>query len=341
MHNKEKRKQLFLFIFALIISITLAIVLTLVEKQVSVPKMIIFGFSSFLNIITICIFTFPYINKIVIEYLKGRKIYYLFLLVVIINPLLNWIFIDSLNGFIVAFLSYLAWIALPVIAFMQAYVIDKIKFKSLLLVAGILILAYGFDSRLMYSVLSGFDEGKYSFSSLWVSAIILTIYSIQLEKAEIRLRWTLNLKKLILSLGSLVVLFAVIVPLGLYTEFLVWSPDWPGFALFILAFIGIWFTIALPEELIARSIIQYQLSEKTVPKSSKYYKYHKWIILVVASFIFGLSHHNNTSAEFAWIYIGFATFAGILYGICWRYGNLATAMLTHTLVDWIWQLLFR
>ncbi|MHA1352431.1 MAG: hypothetical protein ACTSPP_06550, partial [Candidatus Heimdallarchaeaceae archaeon] len=101
MHNKEKRKQLFLFIFALIISITLAIVLTLVEKQVSVPKMIIFGFSSFLNIITICIFTFPYINKIVIEYLKGRKIYYLFLLVVIINPLLNWIFIDSLNGFIV------------------------------------------------------------------------------------------------------------------------------------------------------------------------------------------------------------------------------------------------
>jgi len=109
---------------------------------------------------------------------------------------------------------------------------------------------------------------------------------------------------------------------------------------FFVTFLGIWFTIALPEEVIARGIIQHQMLKAARKNISKYKKGYTIIIIILASFIFGLSHWNNTSAEFIWIYIGLATVAGIGFGVCWKKYGLFSSMLMHTLIDFVWVMCF-
>ena len=63
--------------------------------------------------------------------------------------------------------------------------------------------------------------------------------------------------------------------------------------------------------------------------------------MAVSSLAFGLMHWNNISGlDMQITYVFLATLAGLGYG--WAYkksgNNLLAAILTHTLVDWIWKL---
>ena len=100
----------------------------------------------------------------------------------------------------------------------------------------------------------------------------------------------------------------------------------PGDA--VLRWLGIFFFVAVPEELFFRAWVQ-NLLERRVGRRAA---------LLIASALFGLSHFNKRSAHFNWRYVLLATIAGVFYGRAWRERRRVPASsITHTFVDWIWS----
>jgi membrane protease YdiL (CAAX protease family) len=96
--------------------------------------------------------------------------------------------------------------------------------------------------------------------------------------------------------------------------------------------LGIFFLIAIPEELLFRGIIQNFL-EKTLRKPP--------LALFVTSLIFGAAHLNNGPRP-DWRYFLLASLAGLFYGNAYQQtrGLMAPAIV-HTLVDMVWRAFFR
>lgn len=174
---------------------------------------------------------------------------------------------------------------------------------------------------------------NYSWWALAISVIALTGWK-GYRKADIGFNLVPKLKDLYITLLALLMIMVVVVPPGLISGFLTFAvPEKFNVPKLAVQFIGIFLTIALPEELFFRGILLKGL-EKV---SSK-----KWIPMVVSSLAFGLMHWNNVNGLSTQItYIILATLAGL--GYAWAYkksgDNLFAAILTHTLVDWIWGLL--
>jgi membrane protease YdiL (CAAX protease family) len=154
------------------------------------------------------------------------------------------------------------------------------------------------------------------------------------RNAEIGFNLVPKLKDLYVTLLALLMIMVVVVPAGLITGFLTFAiPEKFNVAKSAAHFIGLFLTVALPEELFFRGLLLRGL-EKV---SSK-----KWVPMVVSSLAFGLMHWNNVSGLDTQItYITLATLAGL--GYAWAYkksgNNILAAILTHTLVDWIWRLI--
>ncbi len=140
-------------------------------------------------------------------------------------------------------------------------------------------------------------------------------------------------KDLTIAVLSLIMIMAVVIPPGLATGFLTFSiPESYDIPKLSAHFIGLFLTVALPEELFFRGLLLRGL-EKV---SSK-----KWIPMAVSSLAFGLMHWNNVNDLSMQItYVSLATIAGLGYGWAYRKSgnNLFAAILTHTLVDWVWKL---
>ena len=153
------------------------------------------------------------------------------------------------------------------------------------------------------------------------------------RKADIGFNLVPKLKDLYITLLALLMIMVVVVPAGLITGFLTFAvPEKFDVPKLAAHFIGLFLTVALPEELFFRGLLLRGL-EKV---SSK-----KWVPMVVSSLAFGLMHWNNVSGLSTQItYITLATLAGL--GYAWAYkksgNNLFAAILTHTLVDWVWRL---
>lgn len=98
--------------------------------------------------------------------------------------------------------------------------------------------------------------------------------------------------------------------------------------------LSIFFTTALPEELIFRGLIQ-----NAILKKFSFY----WGLLI-ASVIFGLGHLNNTQGGFPmpnWRFVLLATMAGLGYGyVFMNRRSLIAAVLLHTLVNFTWVIFF-
>jgi membrane protease YdiL (CAAX protease family) len=108
-------------------------------------------------------------------------------------------------------------------------------------------------------------------------------------------------------------------------------PDVKGFA---IQFIGIYLTVAIPEEVLFRGVLQNLLSRTfTGPHAATY-------ALTTASMIFGLAHLHHPPVP-NWRYAILAAFAGIFYGHVYQLrGRTSASALTHTLVDTIWHFWF-
>jgi membrane protease YdiL (CAAX protease family) len=154
------------------------------------------------------------------------------------------------------------------------------------------------------------------------------------RNADIGINLVPKFKDIYIALLALIMIMAVVVPPGILTGFLNFKiPETFSVAKLSAHFIGLFLTVALPEELFFRGLLLRGLE----PISSK-----KWVPMVVSSLAFGLMHWNNISGLSMQItYISLASIAGL--GYAWAYkksgNNLLAAILTHTLVDWVWKLI--
>ncbi len=124
------------------------------------------------------------------------------------------------------------------------------------------------------------------------------------------------------------------IPLGLALHFIhprMRSVSVSGFA---ADFLGIYLTVAIPEEFLFRGILQNLLVKTFKPP------HHRKYGLIVASVIFGLSHLHHAPVP-NWRYAIMATLAGIFYGNAWRVRKCtSSSAFTHAMVDTVWHFWF-
>lgn len=103
---------------------------------------------------------------------------------------------------------------------------------------------------------------------------------------------------------------------------------------FAFQFYGIYLTVAIPEELLFRGILQNFLVKNISHRRGGL------IGLIVASVVFGAFHLHHPPVP-NWRYGILATLAGIFYGNAYRrQQRLSASALTHTLVDTTWHFWF-
>ncbi len=103
---------------------------------------------------------------------------------------------------------------------------------------------------------------------------------------------------------------------------------------FFFLWIGIYLTVAIPEELLFRGVLQ-NILVRTIRKGPR-----GLYGLLIASVVFGASHLHHAPVP-NWRYAIMATVAGIFYGNVYRTrGRLCASALTHALVDTIWHFWF-
>jgi hypothetical protein len=103
---------------------------------------------------------------------------------------------------------------------------------------------------------------------------------------------------------------------------------------FLFLFFGIYLTVAIPEELLFRGILQ-NLLTRTLHKGPR-----GVYGLIIASVLFGAAHLHHAPAP-NWRYAIMATLAGFFYGNVYRTRQrLCASALTHALVDTIWHFWF-
>jgi membrane protease YdiL (CAAX protease family) len=194
-----------------------------------------------------------------------------------------------------------------------------------------MILWIPFDLRWSMDMISGVSE-TYAWWSVAISVIAVIGWN-GYRAAGIGFNLVPKFRDIGIALLGLVFIMAVVIPPGLLTGFLKFhipeSYDIPKLA---LHFVGLFLTVALPEELFFRGILLQGLEKKFN---------QKWIPLVISSLAFGLMHWNNVSGLSTQItYVSLASIAGIGYGWAYRKSgnNLLAAILVHTLVDWVWKL---
>ena len=172
----------------------------------------------------------------------------------------------------------------------------------------------------------------YTWWSVAIS-VIAVIGWLGYRGADIGYNLVPRFKDLIIAILAMFMIFVVVIPPGLATGFLSFGiPETYDIPKLTAHLIGLFLTVALPEELFFRGILLRGL-EKVSTK--------KWIPIVVSSLAFGLMHWNNISDLSMQItYVLLASIAGV--GYAWAYkksgNNLFAAILVHTLVDWVWKL---
>ncbi len=139
-----------------------------------------------------------------------------------------------------------------------------------------------------------------------------------------------------IALGATAVFAAIVIPIGLAIDFLSFPPSTvPTLTGIAARFIGLFLTVALPEELFFRGVLLHGLDQMSRRRG--------WMLFLSAA-AFGLMHWNNAGDLATQVaYVALATLAGVFYGWAYRKSgnNLLSAVLTHTFVDLLWSTLFQ
>ncbi len=148
--------------------------------------------------------------------------------------------------------------------------------------------------------------------------------------------YRLIFKKADIQEGSLNFLAFVIlaIPLGLALHFIHPHAQHAGVFTFLADYIGIYLSVAIPEEFLFRGILQnFLVKTFKGPRRGRNG-------LLVASVIFGLSHLHHAPVP-NWRYAILATLAGIFYGNVFRIRKKTSASaFTHAMVDTVWHFWF-
>ncbi len=131
--------------------------------------------------------------------------------------------------------------------------------------------------------------------------------------------------------SNLILLAAVVVPIGLVTGFLI-----PGFSAPTpieagASFLAGYLFVALPEEILFRgTIFNYLDDTLRLPQASA---------VLVSAVVFGSAHLNNPP-HVGWYFV-LATVAGVFYARTYiMTRNVASSGVVHAAVNWLWSLVF-
>jgi hypothetical protein len=154
-----------------------------------------------------------------------------------------------------------------------------------------------------------------------------------LEGIGFRLVWRKG--DLIDGLANLLAFALPGIPLGIALNFIhPHTSENATVGIFLLQFVGIYLTVAIPEEMLFRGILQNLLVRSIRRGPRGLYG------LLIASAVFGASHMHHAPVP-NWRYAIMATLAGIFYGNAYRTRQrLCASALTHTLVDTMWHFWF-
>jgi membrane protease YdiL (CAAX protease family) len=138
---------------------------------------------------------------------------------------------------------------------------------------------------------------------------------------------------LLAGVVALLAFGALAIPLGLALGFLRAHGPALGPSAAALRGLEIALTVALPEEVYFRGVLDAGLRPLfRRPLAS----------LAVSSLAFGLMHWNNRGDLAGQLsYLGLASVAGVFYGLAFRRGGLAASVLCHTSVDLLWDVFLR
>ena len=164
----------------------------------------------------------------------------------------------------------------------------------------------------------------------------LYLFAVLADLPDIGYHFRWRLSDIGKAAAALAVLAVLLIRMGTRLGFIRFSTLDTSFADVVKLVLGIYFMVAIPEELLFRGIIQNVLS-----KALSRFKYSTWLSLLIASAIFGLSHYNNFNPP-DWRYVFLATIAGLFYG--WTYirtGKTTVSALVHCGVNFFWAILFK
>lgn len=175
-------------------------------------------------------------------------------------------------------------------------------------------------------------EGAYILNTAVAIDLAIALFVGLRRFTGVNIRFTASLGELQLAAFALVMFMTFAIPFGLSTEFIVWNPKVMPLAQRLGTPLGIFFFIALPEELLFRGLVQNFLQKLLVDKPGR--------ALLFAATFFGATHLNNDPVM-DWRYFLLATVAGIFYG--WTYQktrSLLLPALVHASVDSLWVFFF-
>jgi membrane protease YdiL (CAAX protease family) len=174
----------------------------------------------------------------------------------------------------------------------------------------------------------------YFFRSL--TAVCVGGYSFMVVRNldDVGYKLTLRKSDWIEGLANFAAFSILAIPLGYALGFIHFHPASVSLAGFAGRFLGIYLTIAIPEELLFRGILQNSLVKAIQRGPKGVYG------LLIASLVFGISHLHHPPVP-NWRYGVMASLAGILYGNAYRTRHrLSAPALSHALVDTAWHFWF-
>ncbi len=199
-----------------------------------------------------------------------------------------------------------------------------------------LLLWIPFDLRWNYDLWPGLAGLKYAWWAIAITVVAVVGWYGLRAWPEFGYRLVPRGRDVTVALAMTVAFAAIVIPVGLAIDFLQFPPSQRPTPLAVVATtVGLFLTVALPEELFFRGILLHGL-DRTLRSRG-------WA-LALSSLAFGLMHWNNAGDLGTKIaYVVLATLAGVFYGLAYRRSgnNLLAAALTHTLVDLIWRFGFQ
>ncbi|RME49195.1 MAG: CPBP family intramembrane metalloprotease [Chloroflexi bacterium] len=192
-----------------------------------------------------------------------------------------------------------------------------------------------FDFRWNYDLWYGLDDLAYAWWAVMLTVVAVYGYGVLRDFPGLGYRLIPRWLDVEVALLATAGFAAIAIPVGLAIRFLTFPPTaTPHLSLILLQFVGLFLTVAIPEELFFRGILQNGLNK---------HLRNPRLALMLASLAFGLMHWNNADAVIDRLaYAGLATVAGLFYG--WAYersDGLLAPILCHTLVDLIWRFGFQ
>lgn len=238
---------------------------------------------------------------------------------------------SNFNTFL--FIKLGLWLVLPVLLFFKN---SSENFKcSLTDWAGVLILWLPIE----FGALSGFDitfRQGLTIPALPFVAVIQGLYLFRIlrELPQIGYSFLWNFRDLKIAFLTLFLLAFSLIPLGTQMGFIQFSFTPPSLGETIKLILGIYFLVAIPEELLFRGLIQNLLFKSFNKKCPRF------LLLVIASLIFGLSHWNNfTPADLRYVFL--ASLAGMGYGfVYFKTEKTPISALVHCGVNFFWAICF-